>query len=153
VKWLELKVPPLLAWLLTACAMWGLSWSMPALTVAVPARMAIGLALFLLGVALAAAGARGLRRGGTTVNPLTPGQSSAIVSTGIYARSRNPIYLGMLVALCGWALYLGHAIAVLLLPAFALYISRFQIEPEERALRGKFGPEFDCYSARVRRWL
>lgn len=150
---LELRVPPLLAWFIAGSAMWAVAWSTPALAVALPARLPVGLALFVLGAALAAAGARGLRRGGTTVNPLVPGQASAIVSTGIYAVSRNPIYLGMLVALGGWALYLGHALAALFLPAFALYIGRFQIEPEERALLGKFGPAFGQYMARVRRWL
>ena len=53
-----------------------------------------------------------------------------------------PMYLGLLVVLVGWALYLGNALAFLFLPVFILYMNRFQIEPEERALTALFGREF-----------
>ena len=53
-----------------------------------------------------------------------------------------PMYLGLLVVLVGWALYLGNALTVLFLPVFILYMNRFQIEPEERALTALFGREF-----------
>lgn len=63
------------------------------------------------------------------------------------------MYLGFLLALAGWALYLSNAGAVLRLPAFVAYLTQYQIKPEERALLAKFGPEFAQYMARVRRWV
>ena len=79
--------------------------------------------------------------------------SALVVSSGVYRVSRNPMYLGFLLALAGWAVYLSNAGAALLLPAFVAYMTRFQIKPEERALLVKFGPEFAQYMSRVRRWL
>ena len=63
------------------------------------------------------------------------------------------MYLGLLLVLLGWAIHLSNALAVLLLPALILYMNRFQIVPEERALATRFGQEFAAYKSRVRRWL
>ena len=92
-------------------------------------------------------------RAKTTVNPMKPASASALVVSGLYARSRNPMYLGLLLILIGWAVYLSNGLAFLLLLAFILYMNRFQIEPEERALISLFGQEFVAYKSRVRRWL
>lgn len=73
--------------------------------------------------------------------------------TGIYRFTRNPMSLGFLVALLGWAVYLANVGAFLLLPAFVCYMNRFQIRPEEMALRERFGESFVAYQRRVRRWL
>lgn len=153
MQWLELKVPPLLVWLLAAGAMRGASYAAPGLSFTLAGRSVIAAALAALGVTLAFAGVRAFREKHTTVNPLTPGASSSIVSGGVYRLSRNPMYLGFLLALTGWAVYLSNAGAALLLPAFVAYMTRFQIEPEERALLAKFGSEFAQYMSRVRRWL
>jgi protein-S-isoprenylcysteine O-methyltransferase Ste14 len=93
------------------------------------------------------------RRAGTTVNPMKPESSSSLVVSGIYAFTRNPMYLGFLFALLAWAIYLSHPAAFLVLPLFVWYMNRFQIEPEERALASLFGEAFTTYAARVRRWL
>ena len=63
------------------------------------------------------------------------------------------MYLGFLFALLGWAVFLSHLLAIALLPFFVLYMNRFQIEPEERALLAKFGEQFNEYRRSVRRWL
>jgi protein-S-isoprenylcysteine O-methyltransferase Ste14 len=63
------------------------------------------------------------------------------------------MYLGMLSVLLGWAAYLPSAWALLGPVAFALYIDRFQIVPEERALHSLFGAAFVDYTQRVRRWI
>jgi protein-S-isoprenylcysteine O-methyltransferase Ste14 len=75
------------------------------------------------------------------------------VTWGIYAITRNPMYLGGLVILSGWAIFLSNALAFLFLPTYVLYINRFQIKPEERALTALFGQEYVAYQGRVRRWL
>jgi protein-S-isoprenylcysteine O-methyltransferase Ste14 len=89
----------------------------------------------------------------TTVNPMRPDQTSSLVTSGIYRISRNPIYLADLVILVAWMVWLGAWINIIWLAAFVVYISRFQILPEERMLAGKFGEEWDSYCARVRRWI
>jgi protein-S-isoprenylcysteine O-methyltransferase Ste14 len=155
MPWLDLKVPPLLVWLVFAGAMSGVAYGTPGLSYAlpVPARFSLALGLIGLGGAVALAGVMAFRSKRTTVNPLTPGASSSVVSSGVYRVSRNPMYLGFFLALVGWALFLSNAGAVLLLPGFVAYLTRYQIKPEERALLAKFGPEFAHYMARVRRWV
>lgn len=153
MQWLELKVPPLLVWLVIAAAMRGVAYMAPGLSISLPGSTAVAMALAALGGALAFAGVLAFRQEHTTVNPLTPSASSSVVSSGVYRVSRNPMYLGFLLTLVGWAVYLANAGAALLLPAFVAYMTRFQIKPEERALLAKFGSEFAQYRSRVRRWL
>jgi protein-S-isoprenylcysteine O-methyltransferase Ste14 len=153
MQWLELKVPPLLVWLVMAGAMLGVARSAPTLSVTLAGSAVIALALVGLGWGLAVAGVLAFRDKRTTVNPLTPSASASVVSSGVYRVSRNPMYLGLLLALAGWAVYLSNAGAALLLPAFVAYMTQYQIKPEERALLAKFGSEFAHYTSRVRRWL
>ena len=98
-------------------------------------------------------GAIAFRRAGTTVNPLHPENASALVVRGIYRLTRNPMYLGMLILLVGWAVLLANFIPWIFLPGFVLYMNRFQIGPEERMLASMFGNDFTLYRSRVRRWL
>lgn len=150
---LELKIPPPLVWLVFAAAMFGVAHVAPGYSYALPARVVLALSLGTFGVAVTLTGVAAFRSKNTTVNPLTPSASSSVVSSGIYRISRNPMYLGLFLALAGWAVYLSNAVAALLLPVFLAYMTRYQIKPEERALRAKFGPEFEQYMERVRRWV
>ena len=153
MQWLELKIPPLLVGLVTAGAMLGVAHSAPRLSFTLPGSSAIAVTLAALGGILAVAGVVAFHDKRTTVNPLTPSASSSVVSSGVYRVSRNPMYLGFLLALAGWAVYLSNAGAALLLPVFIAYMTQYQIKPEERALLAKFGSEFAEYMSRVRRWL
>jgi protein-S-isoprenylcysteine O-methyltransferase Ste14 len=63
------------------------------------------------------------------------------------------MYLGLLLTLLGWAAYLANPFALAFVPAFALYITEFQIKPEERILLSLFGEPYGSYLSRVRRWL
>lgn len=150
---LDLKVPPVVVVLAAGAAMTALAWGVPGAAVAVPARYAIGAALAAAGSAVCAAGVSAFRRARTTVNPMTPGAAAALVDTGVYAHTRNPMYLGFAVLLGGWAVALANAASLGVLPLFVLYLDRFQVGPEERALAARFGPAFASYAARVRRWL
>lgn len=150
---LELKIPPLVVWLVVALVMLGVTWAVPQVSFALPGRLALALALAAAGAALAFAGVVAFRAQRTTVNPLDPGASTSVVSGGVYRWSRNPMYLGFLLALAGWAAFLSNALAVLLLPVFAGYMTRFQIVPEERILLAKFGAGYEQYRSRVRRWI
>ena len=151
--WLELRIPPLLVWLVVALAMLGAAYAVPQLSFALPGRVALALVTAAAGAALAIAGVAAFRRQRTTVNPLDPGASTSVVSTGVYRWTRNPLYLGFLLALAGWAVFLSNALAVILLPVFTGYMTRFQIAPEERALLAKFDAEYEQYRSRVRRWV
>ena len=153
MQWLELKIPPLLVWLVFAGAMRGVAYLAPTLSFTLASSSAIALTLVVSGVAVAFAGVLAFRDKRTTVNPLIPSASSSVVSSGVYRVSRNPMYLGFLLALAGWAVYLSNAGAALLLPAFVAYMTQYQIKPEEHALLAKFGAEFAQYMSRVRRWL
>ena len=109
--------------------------------------------IFVAGVTIAAIAVAGFRKAQTTINPTTPEASSAIVSTGIYRVTRNPMYLGILVALIAWAVHLGNVVSAFIPIAFIVYMNRFQIAPEERALRKRFGEPYEAYLRSVRRWL
>lgn len=150
---LELKVPPVAVTITLAAAMFVVSKVAPATTFIIPGRtgIAVGCALCSAGIVLA--GVVAFRANKTTVNPLDPGAASTLVSHGIYRYSRNPMYLGFLLALAAWAVYLSSVIAALFLPAFVAYMNRFQIQPEERMLLAKFGPAFSQYMKAVRRWV
>ena len=150
---LELKVPPPAVMLLFAVMMWLLAAYVPSLAMPVPWQVPVALLVWSAGVAIAVAALLEFLRAHTTVNPLNPEAASVMVTSGIYRFSRNPMYLGLLLALLGWAAWLSHLLALSLLPLFVLYINRFQIEPEERALSVKFGGQFREYRGAVRRWL
>lgn len=153
MRWLELKVPPLVQVLLVAGGMWALSHELPALAAPDAIRHGLAAIVGLAGIASSLAGKLQFGRASTTVNPLAPERASALVTRGIYRYTRNPMYLGFLLALLGWAAYLGNAWTLIGPAAFVLYMDRFQIMPEERALWALFGDEYRAYCASVRRWI
>jgi protein-S-isoprenylcysteine O-methyltransferase Ste14 len=150
---LDLKIPPVALTAIFALLMWLIAASVPALSLALPWRAALALMSVAAGFAVALAGVIAFRRAKTTVSPLTPETTSAMVTSGVYGVSRNPMYVGFLLVLIGWAAFLSHALAFALLPLFVAYMNRFQIEPEERALSAKFGGQFQEYRRSVRRWV
>lgn len=150
---LELKIPPVPLALAFGGAMWLVSVQLPGLAFALPGRIAVSATLGGLGAIFAIAGMIAFRNAVTTFNPMRPGAASALVTSGTYRLSRNPMYVGLLLTLGGWAIFLSHALAFLFLPAFVAYMNRFQISPEEEALSSKFGEEFAAYKQSVRRWL
>ncbi|HZW19692.1 methyltransferase family protein [Noviherbaspirillum sp.] len=150
---LELKIPPVLLVFLFAGLMALLSSAVEDRWQASTGTHALAALLALAGALVAAAGVLQFRRAKTTVNPVNPGSSSSLVSSGVYRVTRNPMYLGFLLLLAAWAFYLASLAAAALLPLFVLYMNRFQIVPEERVLARLFGREFDAYRGRVRRWI
>ena len=150
---LELRIPPPLVALLVAGAMWGLAAVAPRLDMPAFPRHAAATAIALAGLACSLAGIAVFRRAHTTVNPMRPQTSSSLVVSGIYRVTRNPMYLGLVCVLVAWAGLLSSAWALLGPVAFVLYMNRFQIAPEERALAALFGADYAAYRASVRRWL
>lgn len=128
-----------------------LAWPGPLVTQWGGARLLSGSALVLAGVAVFAAGGRALLSRGTTVIPWH--EVTTVVTTGIYARTRNPIYVGDAVIYLGIAVATGSWLALLVLPALIALMNRFVIAREERYLTERFGTAYTAYAARVRRWL
>ena len=150
---LELKIPPPVVALLIAGAMWGISLVAPLFEVPASIRVVAAATIALAGVGFTSAGIISFRRARTTINPLKPETASALVCSGIYGMTRNPMYVGLLFVLFAWAVFLSSAWALLGPLALVLYLNRFQIAPEERVLSAMFGSGYSAYKSRVRRWL
>lgn len=150
---LELKIPPPIVFLICAAVMWGIAALLPAAVITFPGRGLLAGLLIATGITFGITGVIAFYRARTTVHPHKPEITSAIVTSGIYRISRNPMYVGLLLFLTAWALYLANCLALVMLPVFVAYITRFQILPEERALTAKFGADYVAYRQTVRRWL
>lgn len=125
----------------------------PECSFTLPGRTGLTIVLAGAGVCIAALGVGRFVRAKTTVDPLDPQRASTLVTTGIYRLTRNPMYLGLLLVLAAWAVYLAHPLPWVVLPLFILLLNRVQIAPEEAALTQLFGDEYRAYQKRVRRWL
>jgi len=150
---LELRIPPLLLFAIWGAAMTGIAYSYPSLVVSFPGLSILGAVIAAAGGALAVTGIVAFRRQRTTVNPLSPESAAVVVSNGAYRISRNPMYVGLVAVLVGWALHLAHPLSLLLTPFFVMYMTRFQIIPEERALIVKFGDVYWTYMETTPRWI
>lgn len=150
---LETKVPPPVVAAVAASIMLAISRLAPQLALPLAVRWGIAVILLMLGLAVSIAGVLVFRRARTTLNPTRPDEASALVSSGIYQMTRNPMYLGLLLVLAGWSALLASVWALWIVAGFVLYMNRFQIKPEERVLSQLFGDEYTAYKARVRRWL
>ena len=108
--------------------------------------LVFGLSIFILAI-------KAFSRQKTTVNPLEPRQASSLVISGIFKFSRNPMYLGMLIILLSlsWKFNLIGGMIISLF--FYIFITKFQIIPEEAAMNELFGNEFINYSNKTRRWI
>ncbi|MDB5999990.1 MAG: protein-S-isoprenylcysteine methyltransferase [Rhizobacter sp.] len=150
---LELKVPPPVVAAVIALAMWLVSSMTPPFDAPHWLRILLAVAIALIGGAFSIAGARAFRKARTTVNPMKPDAATSLVSSGVYRITRNPMYVGLLILLVGWSVFLSSVWALIGPLAFFVYIDRLQIVPEERALARLFGDEYAAYKTRVRRWL
>jgi protein-S-isoprenylcysteine O-methyltransferase Ste14 len=116
-----------------------------------PASTVTGVLIGVFGLAFAFAGVAGVIRHRTTIVPHHP--AAALVTTGVYRWSRNPMYTGLAIAYLGGALLVGSWWLLVLWPVVILGVTRLVIQPEERYLAGRFGPTYADYRGRVRRWI
>lgn len=150
---LENKIPPPLVGLFIALGMWGISTITPVILLTSTIKISLVVAFMAIGAFFDLAGVISFRMAKTTVNPLKPNTASSLVTSGIYQVTRNPMYVGFVAFLLAWASFLGSVWGLILIPLYILYIQRFQIVPEERALTALFKEEFIQYKAKVRPWL
>jgi protein-S-isoprenylcysteine O-methyltransferase Ste14 len=156
MKYLELKCPPPIVMIFSGM----LAWFVAQRNVEFLQQQLMeteNLFWFLLfstaGILLALAGVREFKLHNTTISPLNPNKSSSLVSSGVFQFTRNPMYLGMLLILLGWADLLDTILAFSGAAVFFIYISFFQIKPEEEMMKKKFGHDFIQYCEKVRCWL
>ncbi|PUB19026.1 methyltransferase family protein [Yoonia sediminilitoris] len=149
MKWIDLP-PVWLAlalvmtwWIAQLQPMW-LAFGHPALDLAGGLLVGGGLVLMLLAFVE-------MRKQRTTVIPHM--EADHLVTTGIFRRSRNPIYLGDVLVLAGLALRWDATVALVLVPLFIGTITQRFIIPEENRLRRKFRADFARYCQKTRRWL
>jgi len=150
---LDNKIPPPIVCLIVAIAMWVTASSSPAIDIGHTLRLALAISFGVFGLVMALLGFRAFGEAKTTINPVMIETASSLVTTGVYRYTRNPMYIGLASLLVAWAIYLAAPLTLLGPVAFVLFITRFQIIPEERALRRIFGEPYDDYCARVRRWF
>lgn len=150
---LDNRVPPPILLLMVAGLMFAASRYGPAWSLDPTLRYGAAGVLAAAGIAFNASGFRAIRRAGSTIDPTRPSAATALVVDGPFRITRNPMYVGFTLMLLAWAVYLSSPIALVGPVCFAGWVTRFQIVPEESALRAKFGNAFDDYAKRVRRWL
>ncbi|MDH5777518.1 MAG: isoprenylcysteine carboxylmethyltransferase family protein, partial [Gammaproteobacteria bacterium] len=109
--------------------------------------------LFLIGLLILAISAYSFRKAKTTVNPIYPEKSSALVIAGIYRHSRNPMYIAFLLWVLAGIVYFENVINLVFIPIFIILSNKLYIEREEHALEKIFGESFTIYKTQVRRWL
>jgi protein-S-isoprenylcysteine O-methyltransferase Ste14 len=145
------RVLPPVYFLLALVAMAALHYLVPiAQPISSPIRYT-GIVLVVSAIALVLWAAFLFRRAGTTIKPFQ--ESSALIASGPYRITRNPMYVGMAGALLGIAILLGSLAPFLVVPAFAALIQSKFIRAEEAALESTFGDVFRDYKSKVRRWL
>lgn len=150
---LDARIPPPVMTLVTGIAMVAASWLVP--PTALPDAIRVGAivtALLIAGV-IGGRAFRAFASAGTTINPVAIETASSLVTTGIYRVSRNPMYVSLTTLLVALSLSLSNLWLLVGPLFFALYITRFQIVPEERVMSKKFGSAFEAYRKQVRRWL
>jgi protein-S-isoprenylcysteine O-methyltransferase Ste14 len=153
MKSLETKVPPPALLLITMLLMWtGARWWGGPVLVG-EAFACSGFLLIGIGVVIFFFSVFKFGKAKTTINPMVPSSASLLVTGGIFSLSRNPMYVGMVMVLVGWAIYLRLVLPWVGIPFFVVYMTRFQIIAEERALTEKFGEVYLAYKKKVRRWI
>lgn len=153
MRYMETRIPPLLLTFLFAATMYGIArLDLAEFHFGIWGTLASAV-LLLTGITFCVLAVISFQRANTTVNPVDPNSTSALVTGGIYRISRNPMYVAFLLFLLAWGVYLSDLLALASGLLFVPYMAAFQIRPEERALRTLFGAAYEDYLSRVRRWL
>ena len=151
MKSLETKIPPLIIVVFFLVLIFFLKNLLEVFTFSY--QIYISFFFLCLAIAFFSTGIIEFRKYKTTLNPLKPEESSALLTTGVFKFSRNPIYLALLNLLISFSIYLGSFLGLIILPLFVIYMNQFQIKPEEKAMLKLYGKEFENYCSNVRRWI
>lgn len=150
---MEQKILPVFQVIIAIVFIYLLAYLFPLLSLTIPYKNIIFVSLVSFSIVIGVLAIYSFKRHKTTVNPTKPEATTMIVNTGIYAYSRNPMYLAMLVFLMAICVFVANWLALFTLPLFAWFITKYQIKPEEQALTLLFKEDFDKYIKEVRRWI
>ena len=150
---MKLLIPPPIQALLSAIMMWLISRYFTHANFSLNGINIFALIFLIIAAIIIILSMYKFKKIKTTISPLRPNKTSSLVNSGIYAYTRNPMYLGLLLMLFSTALFLKNLISFLIIPLFILFITKNQILPEEEALENIFGEEYKNYKKKVRRWI
>ena len=153
MKTLENKLPPPLVALVIGAAMWGVAKTQPPWPMDPELHHVLARVIGLFAAVVAGSAMLAFRRARTTIDPVNIESASRLVTSGIFRFTRNPMYVGLTALLLSWSVRLAVPWALLGPVIFALFTHRYQIIPEERVMSAKFGPVYEEYRQRVRRWI
>lgn len=128
-----------------------LRWLIPlAPLLSFPASL-LGIIPVAVGLGMAVGGSSKFARVGTNINTFR--RPDVLVTDGIFRFSRNPMYLGFVIALAGIAIVLGNLLSIVVVLLFFVIVDRWYIPFEERAMLDTFGQQYRSYQSQTRRWL
>ena len=114
----------------------------------------LSLIFLIIGFVIIFSATKEFKKSDTTVNPMKPETSTSLVASGIFKYTRNPMYLGLTSILLASCFYFSSLLGIIVyVPLFILYITVFQIIPEEETMKGLFNDEYLDYCSKVRRWI
>ena len=145
------KIPPTILTLLFLIFNYILSFNF--LKIDIPYKYFFTTLLIIFGFYIIIRSSRLFAQAKTTIDPLRPFKSTSLITNDIYKYSRNPMYFGYLLIIIGSSVYLGNVISIIIIPLFIFTINFLQIIPEEEALKDIYGPRYDEYLSKVRRWI
>ena len=113
----------------------------------------LGFIIIFAGLVIIFIAARQFKAVNTTINPIKPENASVLVNKGIFSYSRNPMYLGMLLIIIGFSIIHNLMAIIVIMPIWIIYMTYFQIIPEEEAMEILFKEDFVNYCKKTRRWI
>ena len=152
---MKAAIPPPVVFLACAGLMWLIHALAPSLVYDFSYRRILFWIVLIAGVALLIAGAVNFFARKTTIRPDRKSlpKATTLISTGAFRYSRNPLYLGLALVLVAWLIFLGNLLAIIGVIAYVMFITEYQIKPEEEDLEKIFGDEYVRYKKNVRRWI
>ena len=150
---LDKRIPPPFVMVLAALSVKLISSIGITISFPYTVKISLVLGLLLIGLILDLTALKLFLKSKTTINPFKPDSSSHLVTSGIYRYTRNPMYLGLLLILLSVVVHYANLLGFIPVALFTIYITRYQIVPEERAMQALFGNDFNDYCSQVRRWI
>lgn len=150
---MELKVPPAFQVLFFGFLMWLIKKLTQHTHFDFEYQKELSWIVFSIGILLGLISIYSFRKARTSVDPLHPAKASNLVVRGLYKYTRNPMYLALLFVLLAFLIRLGSLYNFLVIALYILFITEFQIKPEETALTKLFGDQYLDYKSKVRRWI
>ena len=145
------KIIPPVYLLITLILMWLLQYSLPVYQYLHEPVAYLGIVLVFCGIIISAVSAGMFKKADTGIKPFD--DATALITTGFYRYTRNPMYLGMFLMLFGVAFLLGGIGALFPIPVFILIIRNHFVLGEERFMEAAFGQQYIEYKSTVRRWI